>query len=137
MKHFIPGLFALLMPLILIACSDEQSSAKSETVDKWYAALKASDRSAFNEIMTEDAIIEIKALGIIQTKAEFIESLNNWEDIAKSLKLSHTVRKASDTSARVEVCYEFPSNSFTNTESFTLVNGKVTSQVQELLKEGC
>jgi len=136
LKHFI-RLIILGLPLILVACSEEKSTSEIPIIDQWYTALKTSDRTTFDTMLAANARIQIMDLGITQTKAEFIEALDNWEEAAKELKLSHEIGKVNETSATVEVCYEFPSNSFTNEETFEFSDGKVVSQVQQQIEEGC
>ncbi len=126
------------MPFLLVACSDEKPSSDSKSpIDQWYSALKTSDQNMFNEILSEQAKVEILDLGVTQTKAEFIAALDEWAEASKELKLSYEISSADDTKALVEVCYEFPSNSFTNEEQFTLSDGKVISQIQQQIEEGC
>ena len=102
-----------------------------DVVGKWYEALKSSDRAAFAMILSDNAQIEVTSLGLVQSKSEFIDALDNWEDVAKDLELVVGDMSATSDGKSVVVCYRFASNSFTNRETFTLSEGKVGKQVQD------
>ena len=128
----------LLNTSIVIAGLVFASAAQAEDIiGKWYDALKTSDRAAFAMILSDNAEVEIKSLGIVQTKPEFIEALDNWEDAAADLELDILDKSKNSDGESVVVCYRFPSNSFTNRESFKISGGQVSYQLQEKLKDGC
>ena len=128
-----------LIGLSIIAAGFIYTSAASaeDIIGKWYEALKSSDRAGFAMVLSDDAKVEIKSLGIVQTKAEFIEALDSWEDVATGLELTIEDMSTNDDGKSVVVCYRFPSNAFTNRESFVIHEGKVRRQIQERLKDGC
>ncbi|MEZ5799471.1 MAG: nuclear transport factor 2 family protein, partial [Nitratireductor sp.] len=80
---------------------------------------------------------DLKYLDIVQTKDEYIESLDNWEEIADSVSIRTKLISATAGSASVEVCYHFPDNERLNVESFVFSDGLIRSSVQELKAETC
>lgn len=89
------------------------------------------------QLLAPDAAIELKQLGVTQTRAEFIESLDSWQDAVKDAVIT-AKPAAGDVSGTVyDVCYTFPSNERLNRETFALVGEKVVAQSQETVAESC
>jgi len=126
-------IIAALLTIIPAIANAEGASL----IDQWYTALKTSDRASFAELLSEDAKIDLNDLGISQTKAEFIEALDNWEDVASDLTLTYTAQDINATRVTAEVCYKFSAGSFTNLETFTFAEGRIINQIQEKMKDGC
>lgn len=130
MKH-------LLLAFSLAVQLATPATAGGNLIDQWYSALKSSDREAFDRLLSPDAKIVLGDLGITQTREEFLEALDNWEDAAATLTLSYTQEGVDASSATAEVCYAFPSNSFTNLEVFYFQEDKIVRQEQEKMRDGC
>lgn len=131
MKRLIT-LFIVLSALTLPANAQQQ-----ETIAIWYAGLKSADKSAFEMLMTEDAKIILKELQVVQTKTEYIESLDNWEEVIDDLRLTYSTDRVDAERIVSIVCYQFKSNSFTNRETFSFDEGKVFQLLQEKIKDEC
>ncbi len=127
MKRFIGAFF-----LIVFSMSHVQSEESLHAA--WFDALRTSDRQAFERILADDFRIILKDTQIIQTKKEFIESLDSQEE---ELDIRYSADKRGENEIIAEVCYQFPSKSFINTETFTMESGKIVLQVQEKLQDGC
>ena len=112
-------------------------SGLPEPVDTWYEALESADHETFDQIIAEAASIDLRFLDIVQTKDEYIESLDNWEEIADSVSIRTKLISATADSATVEVCYHFPDNERLNVESFVFSDGLIRSSVQELKADTC
>ena len=57
------------------------SAQNNKTAMKpWFQALSPVDREVIAELLAENAQIELKDYDIVQTKEEFVESLDIWED---------------------------------------------------------
>lgn len=123
--------------IMLIALVSSANANDRSLVDQWYNALKASDRSAFEKILSEGAEIILKQLDVSQTKTEFIEALDNWENVAAGLELTYEAQNIDATGASAEVCYRFPASAFTNLEIFTFEGNRITQQEQQRLQDGC
>ena len=109
----------------------------SAAVNMWYQALKNSDGEILGTLMTDDARIFLNHLDVVQTRAEFIGSLDIWEDVAKDLEIEFVVDRLDEERLVAVVCYTFPDNAFTNRETFSFDEGKIFLQVQEREKSGC
>ena len=127
-------LFAVTVATFL---TENTIASDTSIVDKWYSALKTSNRTAFSTLIGEDAKIELKSLEIVQTREEFIDALDNWEDASGELTLIRKIKSVTETTASVEVCYRFPSNSFMNLETFEFADSQVFLQIQEKIKDEC
>lgn len=140
LKSVLAKFISLGLILGLLAISTVVSVSKNHlpaTVKIWFDGLRQSDASIINSILAENAIIELKDLGISQTKAEFIESLDEWQHANKNAKITTKLATASSTTIIVNVCYKFPSNEVFNQETFEIANDKITKSIQEQISEKC
>ena len=131
------GIRPYLLPLIFWLAGSTAFASEENIIDAWYNALKNSDRDMFNELLHDNAVIELKQLGTNQTKSEFLASLDVWDEVVSSLSLSYTWEGVDASSATATVCYQFESNAFTNLEVFIVSEGQILRQEQERLMEGC
>ena len=127
----------IITAFILFSLSTYNGLAEETPVEAWYEALQDVNRETFKKIISDDARIILKEIQVIQSKDEFIESLDNWEDAAKGLSLFFSADRKGENEIVTQVCYQFESNAFTNLETFTFENGKIVLQVQEKLRDGC
>ncbi|MEM9331553.1 MAG: hypothetical protein AAGA53_09520 [Pseudomonadota bacterium] len=132
------ALHKIILAFLLLLATLQTLAAENLTLtNRWYVSLRTVDRPSFERLLTNDAQIELKQLGVIQDKTEFIESLDNWDDVAADLLISNTIVSSSQTRIVLDVCYQFPSDSFTNRETFFFKAGRIERQVQERLREEC
>jgi ABC-type multidrug transport system fused ATPase/permease subunit len=106
-------------------------------VEKWYAALASADRAAFETLISDSAVIELKDIGVTQTKREFIESLDEWQVAVKGATIRHKVESETGNMVIVRVCYTFSGNEIMNREDFKIEAGKVTGSVQMKIAGSC
>ena len=106
-------------------------------VEKWYAALASADGAAFAEILADDAVISLDDLDTEQTKAEFIASMDEWQDAMTGATIRHKIERSSPESVSVLVCYQFPGNESFGRETFRAKDGKITESVQTTLGDSC
>lgn len=123
---------ALFLPSAAMA-----GEAEKALVERWYSALAAIDRTTFGEIMADSAKVTLGDLDIIQTKAEFISSLDEWEDAMKGASIRHAIDKDEDGLVTVTVCYTFPDNEALAQEVFSFAGGKIVSSEQETIADSC
>ena len=129
--------FVLLMGILLPASA---AYAQSSLLDRWYTALFDVNRVAIADLLAEDAVIKLEDLGVSQTKAEFIESLDEWEDIVKTANLAWQLEEdtvVDETQATVLVCYQFPDNELLIREVFAFGDGKIVSSTQTTADDSC
>lgn len=124
---------AVLSPVLV-------ATAQNTLLDRWYTALFDVNRVAIADLLAEDVIINLEDLGVTQTKAEFIESLDEWEDVAKNANLAWQLEEDAEVGpneASVLVCYQFPDNEMMIREVFGFSDSKITSSVQTTVGDSC
>jgi hypothetical protein len=109
----------------------------SPPVAKWYEALRTADRGAFAALIAPDGEIELKYLGLVQSRDEFINSLDDWQQLMKQGQILTRQVSAEADIAVVEVCYRFPDAQKMNRETFTLEGEKITRVVEEEAGADC
>ena len=106
-------------------------------VRAWYVALTKVTHPGFKKLISEDAKIELRDLGIVQTRQEFLDSLDEWEDATKGAIILTQMVSSENGKDVVEVCYRFKNNEQLIRESFAYAEGKITSVIQELIATKC
>jgi hypothetical protein len=48
-------------------------------IGRWYAALLVADRTELSDLLADDVRIKLDDLGVVQTKQEFIASIDEWK----------------------------------------------------------
>jgi Domain of unknown function (DUF4440) len=124
----------LICMISTAALADDTAGA---VVEKWYAALTAVERAVFEELIADDAIITLNDLETDQTKREFIESLDEWQDAMRGASIRHKVETSTPDTASVLVCYSFPGNQTLGRETFRIEGGKVRESVQTVIGDSC
>ena len=133
-----PLLLAVVM-LGHIVPAGAQSGAHP-VLDSWYTALFAADKAKLDALLTPDAEIVLEDIGITQTKAEFLGSLEEWADAIDGADLSWRLdagAPASAESATALVCYRFADNEVMTRERFTFAAGQVRTSVQVPAGDTC
>ena len=83
-------------------------------------------------------MIDIRDLGIVQTKAEYLESLDAWADAIEGGAVAHRIEPGFDAqSVTVTVCFRFTGNEVLNREVFTLEDDAVAGAVFEQIADDC
>ncbi len=109
----------------------------SGEVKAWFVALSKVSRPRFRELIDRNARIELKDLGIVQTREEFLDSLEQRDDATKGAILLTQVISSQDGVDIVEVCYRFDSNEQLSRETYRYLDGRITSVIQERLGTNC
>lgn len=123
---------------MMLMASQTAIAENADLVSKWYSALKTSNQAMFQELLADDAVLNINPLEITQTKAEYIEALDNWKEVAKDLTLIiKGITPTGETTVRAMVCYKFTENSALNEELFVFLDGKITSFTQNKQSDEC
>jgi hypothetical protein len=131
-----------LISLLIFAAflSVAPASAQNILLDRWYTALFDVNRVAIADLLADDVVISLEDLGVTQTKAEFIESLDEWEEVAKNANLAWQLeegKEAGPNEASVLVCYQFPDNEMMIREVFGFQESKIISSVQTTVGDSC
>lgn len=136
MKHVF-SVLALCSSIATAAFGWALAQEMPPTVGKWFDALRSADRNGFEAVLAGNAEVDLRYLGILQTRAEFIESLDAWGDAIKEGEVLTKTISADAATAIVDVCYRFPSNEKVNRETFTIEADKIVRVVQEESAQTC
>jgi dihydroxyacetone kinase DhaKLM complex PTS-EIIA-like component DhaM len=134
----IRSLILLLVLGFLLPVSS--AMAQNSLLDRWYTALFDVNRVAITDLLADDAVITLEDLGVTQTKAEFIEALDEWEEAVKNANLAWQLEEGAEadaTRASVLVCYQFPENEMMIREVFGFRDTKIISNVQTTVGDSC
>lgn len=126
--------FFLLVGVALLATS---ARADNAVIDRWYNALLAVDRAAISSLLAEDARIKLDDLGVEQSKAEFIASMDEWETAGADARIRHRVEKTESGVTTVIACYDFPANDILMRETFAIAGDLITASSQAAVAETC
>ena len=118
-----------------------QSALGAETMPEplveWYQALRSSDAPTLDRLLSADATIELTDLGILQTKTEFLDSLDEWKEANDGATILTKMEEMDTGSAIVDVCYRFASNEMLIREAFTLSGQQISGSVQSQIADNC
>jgi hypothetical protein len=129
-------LLALALFLALAPAASAEDG-RAAVIEKWYTALAAIDRGAFETLLADNAAITLEDLDVEQTKREFIDSLDEWEEAMQGASIKHRISEETPGNVTVAVCYIFPGNESLTREVFTIDGGKVTRSVQTTITDSC
>lgn len=113
------------------------SARESDVVDRWYEALLQANRAVLADLLADDAAIRLEDVGVAQTKAEFIASMDEWEAAVVGAAIRHRVESRDGDITTVLACYDFPSNDTLMRETFTIRAERVVATAQVSLGENC
>ena len=51
-----------------------------ETLNSWYTMLQSGSDARIAGLLADDAVIILEDIGVEQSKAEFVDSLDEWKD---------------------------------------------------------
>jgi hypothetical protein len=133
-----PAILAILAAIFAFPGSGHAGETEG-LLERWYAALRSADRAAFEALLAPEARIEIRQFDLVQSTAEFIESLDAWEEAVEGATIEHRLQENTDAQdeAQTLVCYHFPSNAELVRETFRLAAGRVAYQLQEKVADDC
>ncbi|ATU90246.1 nuclear transport factor 2 family protein [Phyllobacterium zundukense] len=106
-------------------------------VERWYSGLATADRATFDGLLADDAKIILEDIDAIQTKEEFLDSLDEWKNAVRSATVRHRIASAETDTITVFVCYQFPSNTTYTREIFNFRSGKIIESAQSSVGEAC
>ncbi|MBZ9656575.1 nuclear transport factor 2 family protein [Phyllobacterium lublinensis] len=125
---------AVILSLIVPALADDAPEA---LVDRWYAGLAKADRTTFDDLLADDAKVILEDIDAIQTKEEFLGSLDEWKNAVGSATIRHRISSVGNDTITVFVCYQFPANTTYTREIFSFRGGKIIESAQSSVGEAC
>jgi hypothetical protein len=111
--------------------------ADETVVKRWYAALVTVDEDALSNLLAEDAEMKLLDVGVVQSKSEFLASLDEWREAAKGLVVRRRVEGTEDGVTTVLACYDFPANDVLMRETFAISGTRIVENIQTRLAESC
>ena len=126
-----------IMGLLFLAQPVFAEDNHSGLMNRWYGALAAVEREEISALLAPEATIELKDVGVTQTTAEFMASLDEWADAIKDGSIRHRIESDSADSMSTIVCYTFVESSMMTRESFVFAGRQIVSSVQETIATNC
>lgn len=111
--------------------------ASEDLVDRWYELLAKADGSGLAAMLSDDALIHLNDLGIEQSKAEFIATMDEWAEAVAGATIRHRVETTTGDVTTVLACYDFVSNDMLIRETFTIRDGLIVDNAQTGVAETC
>lgn len=111
--------------------------AQQPVTEEWYAALAVADRARLESLLADNAKIRLTDLGVEQTKAEFVDSLDEWEAAVKGATIRHRIESSNAAVTTVIACYDFPANDTLLRETFRIEAGLILENNQDAIAETC
>jgi hypothetical protein len=127
---------ALTLLLTLLAVP-ARAGAADKLIERWYDALERVDRAALATLLSDNAVIRLNDLKIEQTKAEFIDSMDEWEAAVVGATLRYRIEGEAAGVTTVTVCYDFPDNDILMREAFITAGEVIVSSTQTTLADDC
>ncbi|PAQ05970.1 hypothetical protein [Mesorhizobium temperatum] len=106
-------------------------------IDRWYAALLVADRTELSDLLADDVRIKLDDLGVVQTKQEFIASIDDWQGAVAGAEIRHRIEKTEGGVTTVIACYDFPNNDMLMQETFAIADNRITASSQAAIAENC
>ena len=122
---------ALLFSLIPARADD------GAIIDRWYSALLVADRTELSDLLADDVRIELDDLGVVQSKQEFIASIDEWKGAVAGAAIRHRIEKTEAGVTTVIACYDFPNNDMLMQETFAVTGNRITASSQAAIAENC
>jgi hypothetical protein len=122
---------ALLSSLVCARADD------GALIDRWYSALLVADRTELTDLLADDVRIKLDDLGVVQSKQEFIASIDEWQGAVAGAAIRHRIEKREAGVTSVIACYDFPNNDMLMHETFAIANDRIAASTQKALAESC
>ncbi|MBZ9770665.1 nuclear transport factor 2 family protein [Mesorhizobium sp. CA6] len=106
-------------------------------IDRWYSALLIADRTELSDLLSDDVRMKLDDMGVVQTKQDFIASIDEWQSAVAGAAIRHRVEKSENGETTVLACYDFPSNDTLMRETFTIAGGRIVVSTQTAVAQDC
>ena len=123
---------AALLIAIIAARADDRA-----LISRWYSALLVADRTELSDLLSDDVRIKLDDLGIVQSKQEFIASIDEWKGAVAGAAIRHRIEKSEGGVTTVVACYDFPNNDMLMQETFAVTDNRITASSQAAIAENC
>jgi hypothetical protein len=127
----------LLAALLLLSSIVGAHADDGAIIDRWYSALLVADRSELAELLADDARLTLDDVGVIQTKQDFIASIDEWQGAVAGAAIRHRIEKSANGETTVLACYDFPGNDTLMRETFIVAGGRIVASTQTAVAQDC
>ena len=122
----------------LLLCTIGRASADDGAViDRWYSALLVADRTELSDLLADDVRMKLDDIGVVQTKEDFIASIEEWRRAVAGAAIRHRIEKSENGETTVLACYDFPNNDTLMRETFTVAGGRIVASTQTAVAQDC
>jgi len=128
--------FILAVAALLFALTSARAD-DSAVISRWYAALLVADRTEISDLLSDDVRIKLDDLGVVQSKQEFIASMDDWQGAVAGASIRHRIAKSEGGVTTVIACYDFPNNDMLMQETFAVTDNRITASSQAAISETC
>ncbi|TPL63012.1 nuclear transport factor 2 family protein [Mesorhizobium sp. B2-4-3] len=126
-----------LAAALLISSLVRASADDGAIIDRWYSALLAADRTELSELLADDVRMKLDDIGVVQTKQDFIASIDEWQSAVAGAAIRHRIERSENGETTVLACYDFPSNDTLMRETFTVAGGRIVASTQTAVAQDC
>ena len=123
---------AALLIAIIAARADDRA-----LISRWYSALLVADRTELSDLLADDVGIKLDDLGVVQSKQEFLASIDEWKGAVAGAAIRHRIEKSEAGVTTVIACYDFPHNDMLMQETFAVTGNRITASSQAAIAENC
>jgi hypothetical protein len=123
---------ALLASTIVGASADDGA-----VIDRWYSALLVADRTELADLLSDDVRMKLDDIGVVQTKQDFIASIDEWQGAVAGAAIRHRIEKTANGETTVLACYDFPGNDTLMRETFIVAGGRIIASTQTAVAQDC
>ncbi|TRC92724.1 nuclear transport factor 2 family protein [Mesorhizobium sp. WSM4303] len=106
-------------------------------IDRWYSALLVADRTELSDLLADDVRIKLDDLGVVQSKQEFIASIDEWKGAVAGAAIRHRIEKTEAGVTTVIACYDFPNNDMLMQETVAVTGNRIAASSQAAIAENC
>ena len=126
-----------LTAVLLLSWFVRASADDGAIIDRWYSALLVADRTELSDLLADDVRMKLDDIGVVQTKEDFIASIDEWQGAVAGAAIRHRIEKSEKGETTVLACYDFPSNDTLMRETFTVAGGRITASTQTAVAQDC
>lgn len=124
---------AVILALTLPALADDAPAL----LERWYSGLATADRTVFDDLLADDARVILEDIDTVQTKDEFLASLDEWKNAVRGATVRHRIGHSENGMVTVFVCYQFPNTTTYTREIFSFRDAKIIESAQSAIGEAC
>ncbi|MDG4876824.1 nuclear transport factor 2 family protein [Mesorhizobium sp. WSM4935] len=128
---------SFLAAALLLSTTVRASSDDGAIIDRWYSALLVADRTELSDLLADDVRMKLDDIGVVQTKEDFIASIDEWQGAVAGAAIRHRIEKSENGETTVLACYDFPSNDTLMRETFTVAGGRIIASTQTAVAQDC